>query len=146
MIDHLFVVKDMETSAAANLAEGFGTNVHILKLCLTFWVRELLDVAKWHNSGFVFNLTQSGKDLQDAWHGGQLNAFTWHRLSKHPTLKPYPEDGLAYILYIFWFMSSLHKARCTASTDTLLKCTWLNQLFFLDWKNVLLFYDVKING
>lgn len=118
----------METSAAANLAEEFGTNVHTLKLCLTFWVRELLEVAKWQNSGFVLNLTQSGKDLQDAWNGGQLNAFTWHRLSKHPTLKPYPEDGL-YIS--FWFMSSLHKARCTdVSTDTLLKCTWLNHSYF----------------
>lgn len=46
MIDHLFVVKDVETLAVANLAGEFGTNVHTLKLCLTFRVRELLDVAK----------------------------------------------------------------------------------------------------
>lgn len=43
----------METSAVANLAGEFGTNVHTLKLCLTFWVRGVLDVAKWQNSGFV---------------------------------------------------------------------------------------------
>lgn len=36
MIDHLFVVKDVETSAVANLAGEFGTNAHTLKLCLTF--------------------------------------------------------------------------------------------------------------
>lgn len=60
---------------------------------------------------------------------GQTNEFTQHRLSKHPTLKPYPEDDDIFLIH-----DNFKKQGDTVEV----------QLFFLQWKTAFSsFYDVK---